>query len=172
MVLKTCKWYINCLSGYDASIDIQRDLPRSYFEVDLSRSLSTILFVITSGDLNIDLTQKKVFFYKTCRSFNEQSNEACRLSLRFMVFEIWWGGGGRKALRPILSLSEPARNRVNPYMPITLLHLQVYICVIHEVRLGFSDFLLLISPGSRGQHSLTAYRKYVGEADWKNFSVI
>ena len=51
------------------------------------RSLSTILFVITFGDLNIDLTQKKVI-YKSCRPFNEISNAVCRLSLRLVVFEI------------------------------------------------------------------------------------
>ena len=95
--------------------------------------------------------KKKFFFTKLVGlSMNNQTRLAvCR-------YDSWFSrsdeGGGRKALRPILSLSEPARNRVNPYMPITLLHLQVYICVIHEVRLGFSDFLLLISPGSRGQH--------------------
>ena len=48
----------NHLSGHDALIGMQRDLPRSNFEVDLSRSLSAILFLMTSGDLNIDLTQR------------------------------------------------------------------------------------------------------------------
>ena len=47
----------SCSPGYDASIGIQRDLPRSNFEVCLSRSLCTMLFVMTSGDLNIDMTQ-------------------------------------------------------------------------------------------------------------------
>ena len=46
------------LPGHDALIGIKRDLPRSNFEVDISRSLSTILFFIISGDLRIDLTQK------------------------------------------------------------------------------------------------------------------
>ena len=76
----------NCLSGHDATIGIQRDLPRSNFEVDLSMSLSTIVFVMTSGDLNINLTQKS--FYKSCMSINELSNAVFRLSLRFVVFEI------------------------------------------------------------------------------------
>ena len=51
----------NCLPGNDASIGILYDLPRSNFEVDLSKSLSTILFVMASGDFNIDLTQKSIF---------------------------------------------------------------------------------------------------------------
>ena len=67
----------SCLSGHDGSIGVQRDLPRSNFEVDLSRSFSTILFVMTSGDLNVDMTQN-IFFYKSCRSLNEPSTN-CRL---------------------------------------------------------------------------------------------
>ena len=61
MVLKTCKWYLpNCPPGHDASIGTQRDLLRSNFEVDLSRSLCTMLFVMAFGYLNIDLTQKSL----------------------------------------------------------------------------------------------------------------
>ena len=64
----------NCSSGHDTSIGIQRDLPGSTFEVDLSRSLRTILLFMTSGDLSIDLTQK--FICKSCRSFNEKPEKA------------------------------------------------------------------------------------------------
>ena len=101
----------NCSPGQYASIGTQRGLPKSNFEVDLSRSLCTMLFVMTSGNINIDLNQKVI--YKTCRSFNALSNAVCRLSLRFVVFEIW-----RRLKRPpcpIPSLSEPARNRVKSY---------------------------------------------------------
>ena len=48
----------NCSPGQDASIGTQYDLPRSKFQVDLSNTLRTMLSVMTSGDLNIDLTQK------------------------------------------------------------------------------------------------------------------
>ena len=73
----------NCSPGLEVSIDIKHDLPRSNFEVDLSRSLSTILYVVASGDLNIALTQTSV--NKSCRSANELSNAVCGLSLRFVV---------------------------------------------------------------------------------------
>ena len=77
----------NCSPGHDASIGIQCDFASlSIFEVDLSCSLSTILFVITSGDVNIDRDPKR-FFYKCCKSFDELSNAVCRLSLRFVDFE-------------------------------------------------------------------------------------
>ena len=58
MVLKACKCY-QTSPGHAASIGTQIDLPRSNFKVDLSKSLSTMLFVMTSGVLNIDLTQKR-----------------------------------------------------------------------------------------------------------------
>ena len=45
----------NCSPGHDALIGTQLDLPRSNFEFDLSRSLCAMFFVMTSGDLNIDL---------------------------------------------------------------------------------------------------------------------
>ena len=45
----------NCSPGHDASIGMQRDLPGSNFQVDLYMVLSAILFVMTSGDLKIDL---------------------------------------------------------------------------------------------------------------------
>ena len=76
----------NCSLGHDASNGTQRDLRRPNFEVNLSRSLCAMLFVMTSGDLNIDLTQK--VSYKSYRSFNDLSNPVCRLSLPFAVFEI------------------------------------------------------------------------------------
>ena len=68
-----------------------------------------MLFGMTSGDLNINLTQKR-FFYKSCRSFKELSNAVCSLSLRFVFFlELT---GGFSTPRQIPSRSEPARNRV------------------------------------------------------------
>ena len=54
----------NCSPGHDVSIGTQHDLPRSNFQVDLSNTLRTMLFVVTSGDLNIDLTQKSFFLQK------------------------------------------------------------------------------------------------------------
>ena len=61
MVLNSCKWYqtVRLVMTRRLVSTIQRDLPKSNFEVDLSSSLSTILFLMTSGDLNVDLTQKK-----------------------------------------------------------------------------------------------------------------
>ena len=53
----------NCSPGHDASIGTQCDLPRSNFEV-LGNYVSTMLFVMTSGDLNVDLTQKVFFLQK------------------------------------------------------------------------------------------------------------
>ena len=47
----------NGLPDHEALIDIQHDIPRSNFEVYLSMSLSTILFLMASGDLNINLIQ-------------------------------------------------------------------------------------------------------------------
>ena len=63
---------------------------------------------MTSGDLNIDLTQKKVV-YKSCKSFNELSNAlaVCRYDSCFSSSD-----EGQKGPRPIQSLSEPARNTV------------------------------------------------------------
>ena len=69
-------------------------------------SLRTILVVMTSSDLNIDLTRKSLF-YKSCRSFIKLSNAVCRLSLRFVVFDIW--REAEKAPHPIWSLSEPVK---------------------------------------------------------------
>ena len=78
------------------------------------------VFLMNSGDLNIDPTQKS--FYKSCRPFNELVNALFRLSLGFVVFKIW--RGPENAPRPILSLSEPARNRAwpppTPFKPIVL----------------------------------------------------
>ena len=111
MVLKTSKWYqtVCLVMTRRMSIGTQHDLPRSNFHVDLSRTLLTMLFVMTSGDLNIDLTQKS-FFYKSCSAFNELSNAVCRLSLR-LVFFFRSEGEPKRFPRPISRLSEPARNR-------------------------------------------------------------
>ena len=55
-----------------------------------------MLFVMTSGDLNIDLTQKKVV-YKSCKSFNELSNAlaVCRYDSCFSSSD-----GGQKRPPP------------------------------------------------------------------------
>ena len=52
----------NYFPDHDAltHVDIQDDHPRSNFKVDLFRSLSAILYLMISGDLNIGLMQKKV----------------------------------------------------------------------------------------------------------------
>ena len=57
------------------------------------------------------LTWPKKVMNKSCRSFNELSNAVYSLPLRFVVFEIW-GGGAKRAPRPIPNLSDPVRNRV------------------------------------------------------------
>ena len=56
-MVTTKKMVTNSLPGHDALICVQRDLvgpsydlPRSNFEVGLSKSLSVILFLMTSGD--------------------------------------------------------------------------------------------------------------------------
>ena len=54
----------NCSPGHDASIGTQHDLQRPYFKVDLSTTLRAMLFVMTSGDLNIGLTETSFFFTK------------------------------------------------------------------------------------------------------------
>ena len=99
----------NCSPGHDASIGTQRDLPRSNFEVDLSWSLCTMLFVMTSGDLNIDLNQ--FFFAKVVglsTSYHQIPFAICRYYSWFSRSD---GGGAKRPPRPIQSLSEPARNR-------------------------------------------------------------
>ena len=50
----------SCSPCHEASIGTQRDLPRLNFEVALSRSLSTILFLMPYGDVNIGLTLQKI----------------------------------------------------------------------------------------------------------------
>ena len=67
-----------------------------------------MLFVMTSGDLNIDLTQKKLFTKVVSRSTNYQTPLPFVATIRaFRVLT-----GARKGPRPIQSLSEPARNTV------------------------------------------------------------
>ena len=63
VTLKICKWYQTvCLVMTRWLVPTtQRDLPRSNLKVDLSRSLSTISFFMTSDELNIDLAQRKFF---------------------------------------------------------------------------------------------------------------
>ena len=54
----------NCSPGHDASIGTQHDLTRSILQVDLSNTLRIMVFVMTSDDLNIDLTQTSFFTQK------------------------------------------------------------------------------------------------------------
>ena len=92
----------DCSPGHDASIGIQNDLPRSHFEVDLTKSLSTILFLTTSGDLNIYLI-KTLFTKLVGLSANHQAPFAfCRHDSWFQDLK-----GGRKAPPD----SEPFRAR-------------------------------------------------------------
>ena len=110
MVLKTCKWYqIACLV-------ITRWLVPSLFFLGqilkftyLSSLLCTMLFVMTSGELNIDLTQKKFHTKVVGFPMNYSTPFAvCWYTIRgFRDLT-----GGEKFPRPIPSLSEPARNRV------------------------------------------------------------
>ena len=62
--------------------------------------------VMTSGDFNIDLTQK--YFYQSFRSSNKLSNTVYCLSLRCMFWYLW--GGGWKELRQKSNLSEHVLN--------------------------------------------------------------
>ena len=55
---------LNCSPGHDASIGTQCDLSISNFQLDLSRPLHAMLFVMNSGDLNIKLTKTNFFFTK------------------------------------------------------------------------------------------------------------
>ena len=93
----------NCSPSHDASIGTQRDLPTSNFQVDLSRSLRTMLFITISGDLNIDLNQK-VFTKLVGLSTNYQTPFAFVAIIRgFRDLK-----GGPKRLLPD---SEPFRAR-------------------------------------------------------------
>ena len=57
--MKTCKWYQTIrLIMTRRLVCTQDGLPKSNVQVDLSNTLCTMSFVMTSGDLNIDLTQK------------------------------------------------------------------------------------------------------------------
>ena len=98
----------NCSSGHDASIGTQRDLRRSNVEVDLSRALCTMLFAMTSGDLNIDLTQKKVFSTKVVglSTIYQMAFAVCRYASWFSRSD-----GGPKSPPPPPPDSEPFRAR-------------------------------------------------------------
>ena len=113
MMLKTCKWYQTvCLVMARRLVPSVTLLGQLLKLTYLDHYVCTMLFVMTFGDLNIDLTQK--VFYNSCRSFNELSAApfvVCRYNSFF--FLDLTGGGGEKASRPIQSLSEPAWNRVN-----------------------------------------------------------
>ena len=70
-----------------------------------------MLFVMTSGELNIDLTKKKKNAKVVSLSTNYQTPFAvCRYDSWFSRSD---GGGVKRPLRPFPSLSEPARNRLN-----------------------------------------------------------
>ena len=92
----------NCLHGHEALIGIQHDLSMSnltYTEVDLSRSLSTILFLMTSGDLNIDLTQKVICLQKFWVFQRTMKRRLPFTAVRPILFFFLGGGsegGGRK----------------------------------------------------------------------------
>ena len=98
MVLKTSKWYqtVRLVMTRRMSIATLYDLPKSTFHVALSRTLRTMLFVMTSGDLNIDLIQ----FFSTkvvVLSTNYQAPFAvCRYDSWFLISE---GGPKRPPVR-------------------------------------------------------------------------
>ena len=50
----------------------------------------SILFLMTSSDLNINLTRKCL--YTSCKLFNDLSNAVCLLSFRCVIFVIWEEG--------------------------------------------------------------------------------
>ena len=127
MVLKTCKWYQTvCLIMTRRLIFSLTFLGQSLKLAYLGHN--SILFVMSYGDLNIDLTQKS--YLKRCRSFNELSNAICRLPLRLVVFDI--SEVGRKGPRSIQSLSEPARNRVKIWYDIEILVLVLTKCKFYH----------------------------------------
>ena len=97
----------NCWPGHNDSLDTHFDLPRSNFEGNLYRLLCTMLFVMTSGDLNIDLTQQTLLIKVVGLPTSYPLPFAvCRYDSCFR--DLTWG---RKGPRPIPSISEPARNR-------------------------------------------------------------
>ena len=115
-----------------------------------------MLFVMTSGYLNIDLTQKS-FFYKSCGAFNELSNAVCRLSLGFVFLDL---KGSRKG--------SPARCRDFQSPPGIGLNRKVcascergYAQYLHRIETGPRAFLpgplflaiFLTSPFKQGQRN-------------------
>ena len=136
MVLKTSKWYqtVRLVMSCRISIGTQHDLPRSNFHVELSRTLRIMLFVMTSGDLNIDLTKKKLFYKSYSFSTNYQTPfEVCRYNSCFLYLK-----GGKKAPCPISSLSEPAWNRAKSESVRQLRagHWSGYIQYLHRIETG------------------------------------
>ena len=116
VVLNTCKWYQTaCL------VMTRRLVPTVTFlgqilkftylgHYNVCTYIHTMLLVMNSSDLNIDLTQKKFHTKVVGLSTNYPTSFAvCRYDSWFSRFD-----GGRNGPRPIPSLSEPARNRVNP----------------------------------------------------------
>ena len=83
------------------SIATQHDLPKSTFHVDLSRTLRTMLFVMTSGDLNIDLTQKKFSTKVIVLSTNYQMPFAvCRYDSCFLYLKVAEKAAKRPDIEP------------------------------------------------------------------------
>ena len=77
------------------------------FKSYIACNFQDILCLMTSADLNIDLTW--FFFVKSCRYVTDLSNAVCRWSLRCLVFEIWRGPNPPPPTR-----IEPFRARPEP----------------------------------------------------------
>ena len=65
-------------------------LSSKVIQVTISKTFYTWWPLVTSI-----LTWLEQFLCKSCRSLSDLSNAVCRLSLRCLVFEIWWGGANR-----------------------------------------------------------------------------
>ena len=106
MVLKTCKWYQTVRLVMTRRLVPNMTFSGQIFELTyLIHYVPAMLFVMTSGDLNIDLTQKVFFLYKSCSSFNKLSKPyaVCRYDSWFSRSE-----GGPKGPPPDI---EPFRAR-------------------------------------------------------------
>ena len=104
----------NCSPGHNASIGTKFDLPRSNFEVYLSRSLSKYHAICYDLWWPQYLPDIKKFHTKVFQKVFQQTIQR-GLPFAATIRGVWdlSPGGRRKAPLPaISSLSEPARNRV------------------------------------------------------------
>ena len=111
MVLKTCKWYDTKLFACLWCVDWYPVWP---YQIKFwSWPKKVIKYHFIFNDLwwpQYWPDPKNMILKSRIKSFNGLSNTVWRLSLRFVVFEIW--RGAEKGPSPISNLSEPTRNGV------------------------------------------------------------